>query len=93
METGQLLRDQIKLREEELASVEDELSNELWSIPNETHPDVPEGAEEAATLLRMLCGPKPSSPVRCLIQNLRISTPNTVEGESGPGVVETRVFH
>jgi len=50
IEEGKKLKDEVQALEEELNKLDDELQVEGQKVPNNTHPDVPEGGEENATL-------------------------------------------
>jgi seryl-tRNA synthetase len=61
---GRQLGEQIQRLENELAAAESELREILLGIPNITLPDVPEGGEEANTVVREWGTPRPSDGVR-----------------------------
>lgn len=52
IEEGKILKEKLAQYEEDLAAVENRLQTEGRKIPNETHPDVPSGGEDASTLFR-----------------------------------------
>jgi seryl-tRNA synthetase len=61
---GRQLGEEIQRLENELAAAESELREILLDIPNITLPDVPEGGEEANTVVREWGTPRPSDGVR-----------------------------
>ncbi|HEX6315061.1 MAG TPA: serine--tRNA ligase [Gemmatimonadaceae bacterium] len=61
---GRQLGDEIQRLENELAAAESELRDILLSLPNITLPDVPEGGEEANTVVRSWGEPRTSDGVR-----------------------------
>jgi seryl-tRNA synthetase len=62
--SGRLLGDEIQRLENELAAAESELRDILLSVPNVTLPDVPEGGEEANTVLRSWGEPRKTDGIR-----------------------------
>lgn len=54
IEAGKKLKDQVAAAEERVAALEAELQSEGQRLPNLTHPAVPIGGEELATVLRMV---------------------------------------
>lgn len=50
---GKHLKDNLVTLEEDLTQLTDKLQREAQSIPNSTHPDVPIGGEDAASLRKM----------------------------------------
>jgi seryl-tRNA synthetase len=62
--SGRLLGDEIQRLENELAAAESELRDILLSVPNVTLPDVPEGDEEANTVLRSWGEPRKTDGIR-----------------------------
>ena len=61
---GRQLGEEIQRLETELASAESALEDVLLGMPNVTLPDVPEGGEEANTVLRTWGTPRPAGGVR-----------------------------
>lgn len=62
--SGRQLGDEIQRLENELAAAESALRDILLGIPNVTLPDVPEGGEEANTVIRTWGTPRPADGVR-----------------------------
>ncbi len=62
--SGRQLGEEIQRLENELASAESALKDILLGLPNLTLPDVPEGGEEANTVVRTWGEPRPSQGVR-----------------------------
>ena len=61
---GRQLGEEIQRLENELAAAESELREILLSLPNITLPDVPEGGEDANTVVRSWGTPRPADGVR-----------------------------
>ena len=54
IDDGRQLKDTLRLLDEELVSVENEMSTHALLIPNDTHPETPHGPEENAHVLKIV---------------------------------------
>ncbi|XP_071722737.1 serine--tRNA ligase, chloroplastic/mitochondrial-like [Rutidosis leptorrhynchoides] len=58
VQEGKNLKEEVATLEEDLLKLKDELQEEAQCIPNMTHPDVPIGAEDCATVQKMVGNPR-----------------------------------
>ena len=93
IEEGKRIKDELALIEVELNDISDALQREAQKIPNDTHPDVPIGGEEFATVMEVVGTQRDFGTMKCRDHVTIGETLNMFDFETASRVSGTRFVY
>ena len=93
IEEGKRIKDELALIEVELNDISDALQREAQKIPNDTHPDVPIGGEEFATVMEVVGTQRDFGAMKCRDHVTIGETLNMFDFETASRVSGTRFVY